>query len=233
MRNVLPFMTRVPVEGDFEMARRELWSFPLIALVSSALPTLILYMRLPLSNILAVLALYLTIGLLHLDGLADWADGIMVKGDRERKVRAMKDLNTGIAGVFVVVTVLLLQVYALPFLPFYGLFLAELNSKFATLLAIATKKPLGNGLGAYFMEGMNRKQLSIGTLLYVSLLLPPVIYNPLSLSSLFGLLAGGYVVYLSLRDFEGLNGDCLGATAEVARAGALIGMAFAWAYIGG
>ncbi len=86
--------------------------------MSSALPTLILYMRLPpLSNILAVLALYLTIGLLHLDGLADWADGIMVKGDRERKVRAMKDLNTGIAGVFAVVTVLLLQVYALPLPP--------------------------------------------------------------------------------------------------------------------
>ncbi|WP_297438684.1 adenosylcobinamide-GDP ribazoletransferase, partial [Thermococcus sp.] len=94
MRNLLPFLTRVPVMSDFEKAREELWAFPLVALVSSALPMLVLYLRLPLSNVLAVIALYFTIGLLHLDGLADFADGVMVKGDRERKIKAMKDLNT-------------------------------------------------------------------------------------------------------------------------------------------
>jgi adenosylcobinamide-GDP ribazoletransferase len=222
MKNLIPFFTRLPVGGDFEKARRELWALPLVALLSSALPTAVLYLNLPLGNVLAVLALYLTIGLLHLDGLVDWADGVMVKGDRERKVKAMKDVNTGVAGVFAVVMVLLLQVHTLPFLPFYALYLAELNSKFAMLLALATKKPLGNGLGAYFMEGMKGKWLVVGTALYALLLLPIAYLELRSLASLLGLLVGAYVIHLSLRNFGGLNGDCIGAVAEITRAGTLL-----------
>lgn len=230
MRNILPFLTRIPVKGDFERARNELWAFPLVALISSALPTLILYLKLPLANLLAVLALYWTMGLLHLDGLADWADGIMVKGDRERKIEVMKDVNTGIAGLFAVVMVLLLQVYSLQFLPFYALFMAELNSKYAMLLALATKRPLGKGLGAYFMEGMNGRQLTIGALFYALLFLPVVLFEPKALMGVLGLLFGAYVVRLSLKDFGGLNGDCIGAVAEITRAGTLLIMALVWWY---
>ncbi len=233
MRNLLPFFTRIPVKGNFERVRNELWALPLLAPLTSALATLVLYLELPLSNVLAVLALYLTTGLLHLDGLADWADGVMVKGNRERKIKAMKDLNTGIAGVFAVVMVLLLQVYSLPLLPFYALFLAELNSKFAMLLALATRRPLGQGLGAYFMEGMNGRQLTLGTALYLLLLLPVAYIEARSISSFLGLLAGAYVVHVSLRNFGGLNGDCIGAVAEITRAGALLGMAVVWVYFGG
>ena len=227
MRNILPFPTRVPIRGDFEKAREELWAFPLVALVSSALPTLVLYLRLPLGNVLALLALYFTIGLLHLDGLADWADGVMVKGEQERKIKAIKDVNTGIAGLFAVVMVLLLQVYSLGLVPFYAIFLAELNSKFTMLLALGTKRPLGEGLGAYFMEKMNRKQLAAGAVLYVLLLLPVVLYEPRSIASFLGILAGVYTVRLSLKNFGGLNGDCIGAIAEITRAGTLLAVAFA------
>jgi adenosylcobinamide-GDP ribazoletransferase len=231
MRNVLPFLTRVPVNGNFEKARNELWAFPLVALVSSALPAIVLYLKLPLANVLAVLALYWTIGLLHLDGLADWADGIMAKGDREKKIEAMKDVNTGIAGLFAVVMVLLLQVYSLLFLPFYAIFLAELNSKYAMLLALATKKSLGSGLGAYFMEGMNRKQLILGSILYSVLLIPLVLYDPKNLLSPLGLFVSAYAIKLSIENFDGLNGDCLGAIAEITRAGTLLIMAIAWWYL--
>ena len=231
MRNLLPFLTRVPIKGDFEKAREELWAFPLVALVSSALPTLILYLRLPLGNVLAILALYFTIGLLHLDGLADFADGVMVKGDRERKTKAMKDLNTGIAGIFAVVMVLFLQVYSLGLVPFYAIFLAELNSKFAMLLALATKKPLGQGLGAYFMEGMNRGQLLGGLVFYAILLVPVILYDGNAIVSLLGLAFGGYAIKVALGNFGGINGDCLGAIAEITRGGTLLVMAFAGQWI--
>ncbi|ASJ06893.1 adenosylcobinamide-GDP ribazoletransferase [Thermococcus pacificus] len=231
MKNILPFLTRIPVKGDFEKARKELWAFPLVALVSSVLPSAILYLELPLANVLALLELYFTIGLLHLDGLADWADGIMVKGDRERKIKAMKDLNTGIAGLFAVVMVLFLQVYSLPLVPFYSIYLAELNSKFAMLLGLSTKRPLGGGLGTYFMEGMNGKQLATGTTLYALLYLPVALYNPPAVIGLAGLLFAAYVIKLSLENFGGINGDCLGAIAEITRAGTLLVLAFArwWA----
>ncbi|WP_297502034.1 adenosylcobinamide-GDP ribazoletransferase [Thermococcus sp.] len=231
MKNILPFLTRLPIGGDFEKAREELWAFPPIALVSSAFPVLFLYLRLPLANLLAILGLYFTIGLLHLDGLADWADGIMVKGDREKKVRVMKDVNTGIAGLFAVAMVLFLQVYSLPLVPFYSIYLAELNSKFAMLLGLATKRPLGRGLGAYFMEGMNRRQLAVGTFLYALLYLPVALYTPPAVIGLVGLLFGIYVIKLSLSNFGGVNGDCLGAMAEITRAGTLLVLAFVWWYL--
>lgn len=230
MKNVLPFLTRVPIKGDFEKAREELWAFPLVALVSSALPTLILYLKLPLSNVLAVLALYFTIGLLHLDGLADFADGVMVKGDRERKIKAMKDLNTGIAGLFAVVMVLFLQVYSLQLVPFYALFLAELNSKLAMLLALATRKPLGQGIGPYFMERMNSGQLLGGFIFYSIILVPVVVYEQNALVSLLGLAFGGYTIKVALDNFGGINGDCIGAIAEITRAGTLLVVAFVWWY---
>ena len=228
MRNILPFLTRVPLKGDFERARNELWAFPLIAPISSALPIVILYLKLPLSNVLALLALYFTIGLLHLDGLADWADGIMVKGDRERKIKAMKDLNTGIAGVFAVVMVLFLQVYSLQLVPFYAIYLAELNSKFSLLLGLATRKPLGQGLGAYFMEKINGKQFAVGTLFYTLLYLPIILSDPPALAGITGLLFGAYTIRLSLRNFGGINGDCLGAISEITRTGTLFVLAFVW-----
>ena len=231
MRNILPFLTRVPVKGDFEKIPGELWAIPLIAPLTSALPVLILYLDIPLSNILAVLALYWGIGLLHLDGLADWADGVMVKGDRERKIKAMKDLNTGIAGVFAVVMALFLQVYSLSLLPFYALFLAELNSKFSLLLGLATKKPLGRGLGAYFMEGMNRRQLAVGVIIYVLLYLPIAVYDPTAVLGILGLFFSLYTIKLSLDNFGGINGDCLGAIAEITRAGTLLILAFIWWYL--
>jgi len=231
VKNILPFLTRIPINGDFEKIQKELWAIPLIAPVSSALPLVIIYLELPLSNVLALLALYFTIGLLHLDGLADWADGIMVKGNRERKIKAMKDLNTGIAGLFAVVMVLFLQVYSLQLVPFHAIYLAELNSKFSLILGLTTKKPLGQGLGAYFMEGMNRKQFATGTLLYAILYLPIVLYDPLALAGITGLLFGAYTIRLSFENFGGINGDCLGASAEITRAGTLLVLAFAWAYL--
>ncbi len=231
MKDLLPFLTRVPVRGDFEKAKTELWAFPLVALVSSALPVVVLYLNLPLANILALLALYYTIGLLHLDGLADWADGVMVKGSREKKIKAMKDVNTGIAGVFAVVMVFVLQVYSLFLAPFYALFLAELNSKFAMLLGLATRRPLGEGLGAYFMEGMNGRQLAIGTLFYALLYLPAALYSPPALTGLAGIVFSAYLIRLSLNNFGGINGDCLGAIAEITRTGTLLVLAFVWAYL--
>ena len=231
MRNIIPFMTRVPIKGDFEKARNEIWSFPLLAILTSSLPTLILYLNLPLRNLLAVLSLYFIMGLLHLDGLADFADGIMTKGNREKKIKAMKDLNTGIAGIFAVVMVLFVQVYSLSYVPFYALFLAELNSKYVMVLALATKKPFGKGLGAYFMEAMNRGQLFVGSLIYIALLLPLVIYNQKVVFSVLGLLIGAYVIKLSLDNFGGLNGDCIGAIAEITRAGTLLILAFIWWYL--
>ena len=47
--------------------------------------------------------LQLITGIHHADGLADFADGLMVKGTKKKKFQAMKDLSTGSAGIVGVV----------------------------------------------------------------------------------------------------------------------------------
>ncbi|AAL80423.1 adenosylcobinamide-GDP ribazoletransferase [Pyrococcus furiosus DSM 3638] len=222
MKNLIQFMTRVPIKGDFEKAREEVWMLPLLTPLTAFIPSLILYLNIPLKNVLSILSLYWVIGLLHLDGLADWADGIMVKGDREKKVRAMKDVNTGIAGTFAVVMILLIQVYSLFSAPFYSIYLAELNSKMAMLLALATKKPLGEGLGKYFMDKLTTKRVFLGGVLYALLLIPILLYDPQSIFALLGLVGGIYAVKISLDNFGGLNGDCIGAVGEITRGATLL-----------
>lgn len=227
MKNLLPFLTRIPLEGDFEKAREELWSLPLLAVVTSLFPCLIIYLEVPLFNVLSLLALYWIIGLLHLDGLADFADGVMAKGDKEKKIKALKDTNIGIAGVFAVVMVLLLQIYSLSVVPFYALFLAELNSKFSMLLALATGRPLGEGLGKYFMERMNKKQFFIGAVIYLSLLLIVLFLDSTAFLSLLVVPFALYLTALSLNNFGGVNGDCIGAVAELTRTFTLLIFALA------
>ena len=66
-----------------------------------------------LTAALAVAVLALGSGFLHLDGLADTADGLAVQGDRGRRLEVMRRGDVGPVGVVVLVLVLLVQVSAL------------------------------------------------------------------------------------------------------------------------
>ena len=50
-----------------------------------------------------VASIALMTGIHHTDGLADFADGLMTKGSKEKKRKAMKDLSVGSAGIFSIV----------------------------------------------------------------------------------------------------------------------------------
>ena len=48
-----------------------------------------------LVSLLVVASIAIVTGIHHADGLADFADGLMVKGTKRKKIQAMKDLSTG------------------------------------------------------------------------------------------------------------------------------------------
>ncbi len=220
--DLISFFTRIPFEGDLERVTRQLWALPLLSLVTSALPMAILLLEIPLKEVFALLSLYYIVGLIHLDGLADFSDGVMAKGGVEDKYRAMKDVNVGIAGIFSVVVVLILQLEALKFSPFYAIFLAELNSKFSILVALLVRKPLGEGLAKFFMDRFDRRQFLIGLCLYVTLILIATIYDRRALLSSLSLIVSLVFIRLAVKSFNGLNGDCIGAIAEITRASSLV-----------
>jgi adenosylcobinamide-GDP ribazoletransferase len=55
------------------------------------------------STVLALVAIVVLTGALHQDGLADCFDGLGVRGDRERRLSAMRDHATGAFGVLALV----------------------------------------------------------------------------------------------------------------------------------
>lgn len=217
MKNLIPFFTRIPIEGDLDKARDEIWLLPFLAIITAFLPSLILYFDFPLRGLLSVLALYSITGLIHIDGLADFADGVMAKGSREKKIKAMRDAAVGTAGIFALVSILLLQVFILNILPFWALLISEINSKMSMLVMLSFKKPLGNGLGSYFMRAMTVKKLFLSIVIYIIFMAVFFTFYKESVISTISLLVPFYIAKISLKNFGGINGDCIGASAELTR----------------
>lgn len=112
MLSALSFLTIVG-RGRAPDARTFRW-FPLVgALIGSAVALALVGGRelwiLPVAAAIAVTVDLALTGLLHLDGLADSADGLLPHLDRERRLEVMRLPDTGAFGVGAVVVVLLLR----------------------------------------------------------------------------------------------------------------------------
>ncbi|HEX2305582.1 MAG TPA: adenosylcobinamide-GDP ribazoletransferase, partial [Nitrososphaeraceae archaeon] len=105
--SVLSFLTIIPMPKaynlDLNTIARNMYFFPLcgaiigiiigfVALLSSTfLPQYI-------TSFIVLVTFVIITGVHHIDGLADFADGLMKKGDRESKRKAMSDPIVGSAG---------------------------------------------------------------------------------------------------------------------------------------
>jgi adenosylcobinamide-GDP ribazoletransferase len=116
--SVLP--AGVPGTVDRRVAGRAMTLAPLVGLVLGGIAGLVagtaaeLRPQSPLlAAVLGVVVLVGLSGALHLDGLADTADGFGSRRDRETKLRIMKQSDIGPFGVISIVAVLLIDVAAL------------------------------------------------------------------------------------------------------------------------
>jgi adenosylcobinamide-GDP ribazoletransferase len=117
----LRFLTILPVPGTWgtteeDLARSVPW-FPVVGLLLAALAgaaAWALSAAPPMVAAAAVVVLLLGFsGCLHIDGLADTADGLLSSRPRERALEIMKDSHAGVMGVTAIVCVLLLKFAAL------------------------------------------------------------------------------------------------------------------------
>ncbi|MEV6412400.1 adenosylcobinamide-GDP ribazoletransferase [Kribbella sp. NPDC051718] len=116
--SVLP--VRAPGNVDRRVAGRAMVLAPVVGLVLGGIAGLVVYGAdrvkpdAPLlSAVLGVVVLTVLSGALHLDGLADSADGFGSRRDRETKLRIMKQSDIGPFGVVSIAAVLLIDVAAL------------------------------------------------------------------------------------------------------------------------
>ena len=184
------------------------------------------------ASVTAVIALIGASGGLHMDGLADTADGFFSSRPRERILEIMKDSRIGAMGVIAIVLVILLKLTALSSAPaglrFAVLVLMPLAGRTALAIHLAVlpyARPEG-GLGTVFLQNRSR----IDAVFAVAILG----VSGWIVAGMAGLIAGGVSVAGTLifsiwcrRKIGGFTGDTLGAACEIAElAPALVGAAW-------
>lgn len=171
--------------------------------------------------VLLVALLALASGGLHLDGVADTADGMALQGDRAARLGVMSEGNTGPAGVMALVLVLLAEWAALAALPEPVRAPALLV---APVLARWTVVPVGvifpparpRGLGHAMQQGLWPAAAPLATAIGAVTAL--ILFGPAGL--VLVVIAGIAAVLLAgaaARMLEGVTGDVFGAAIEVSQ----------------
>jgi len=222
------FLTVVPLPADGpEDARvlgRSACFFPVIGLVAglamAALDALVGAVLSPWpASVLVVLAMVGISGGLHLDGLADTADGFLSSRSRERMLEIMRDSRIGSMGVLAIVGVLALKMAALAAVPpgrrWAALLLMPLAGRTALVLELSLLPyARSTGLGLAFHTHKTRWDAVLAVML-----LAGIGFATAGARGLLG--AAGTVVVTGLvslwcrRKIGGFTGDTLGAACEV------------------
>ncbi len=179
-----------------------------------------------LVSLLVVASIAIVTGIHHADGLADFADGLMVKGSKSRKLEAMKDLSTGSAGIVAIVLYLIGLVITISLTSGFDLFkailLSEILAKFSMVLMASLGNSASLGSNSPFVKIMkDKKKLAAA---FIIMLIPVIVIGETT-----GLVMLGVTVTLTLfllaistRSFGGITGDVLGATNEFTRLASLM-----------
>jgi adenosylcobinamide-GDP ribazoletransferase len=169
-------------------------------------------------------------GLLHVDGLADSADGLLPHLNRARRLEVMAAPDVGAFGVAAVVAVLLLRWAALattapsPLL-LGGLWCASRTAMAVTARTVPYARP--GGLASAFLGGRTLSTALIGAVLATGLAFagPGVA----GIAAVAGVVAGAAgVVALARRRIGGFTGDVLGASGMVGETAGLVVAAARW-----
>jgi adenosylcobinamide-GDP ribazoletransferase len=171
-------------------------------------------------------------GMLHLDGLADAADGLLPHLERRRRLAVMAAPDVGAFGVATVVAALLLRFAALTAMAPDGwhavAFLAGVWCAARTLMAVtACVVPYARGIGLAnaFLGGSVAGPLVLGAPLTA---LAAVRGVGGVVAVIAGIAAGALVVVMAERRIGGFTGDVLGAAGIVTETIALVVASARW-----
>lgn len=226
----LRFLTVLPVPAGWAGGERELGRslafFPVVGILIGGLMALldcflVTLLQAPFfSSAVIVVAMAGTAGWLHVDGLADTADGFLSGRGRERILEIMEDSRTGAMGVAAVVSLVILKVAALTALPagvrWQTIVLMVLAGRCALVIKMAAlpyARPQG-GLVSLFHQDCTWVHS-----VWASLFLVATGWGVLKWAGVVAALASFGATWLFAafcrRKIGGLTGDTLGAACEL------------------
>jgi len=237
MRRALSFLT--PFGGAADPAPSALAWFPVVgALIGLGVGAVWWGARRawpsPAAAAIALIADAALTGMLHLDGLADAADGLLPPLPRARRLEVMADPRLGAFGAAGLATVLLARFGAFASMMPSPLAVAGLWSGSRTAMAVTARAvPYARpgGLASAF-RGPAALASPASLALAGGLLAAGLAFAGRGAQGLAAVAAGatgaGAVVFLAWRRLGGFTGDVLGAAAVVGETAGLLTLAWRW-----
>ena len=230
--SVFSFLTIIPTSNsDLNSIAKNMYLFPIVGIVIGLIIGslgygLSLYLEPLVVSLVVVASLAIITGIHHIDGLADFADGLMTKGTKEKKRKAMKDLSVGSAGIFSIVLYVIGMIIALSLSSGMELFkiilLSEIMAKFSMVLMAGLGNSASIGSNSPFMDSMkDKKRLLVSGIITI---IPFIILGEMNGFIVFasGIVLTMFLVRLSTKSFGGITGDVMGASNELTRLSSLL-----------
>ena len=233
INSVISFLTIIPSTKNVELdtVAKNMYLFPIAGaviglIVGAAGFGLSLFLEPLIVGLLLTGSIVIITGIHHTDALCDFADGIMVKGTKEKKLKAMRDPAVGSAGVITAVLYAGGMIMALSMMKGFELFqailLSELLAKFVMVLQANRGSSAWQGLSSPFTQSMkDKKKLGVaGALAIIPIVLVGGVMGVIVIAAGVGL---SFVLLVAAnRSFGGISGDVFGATNELVRLSSLL-----------
>ena len=232
---LISFLTIIPVDkfpknNDLENISKNMFLFPIIGIAIGIIYIPIVILSSYLFNHLIsgfVITSFIAIltGLHHTDALADFADGIMVKGNKEKKYKVIHEPLIGTAGVVAIITyflgmVITISTYAKIDTLIASLLISEVIAKYSMVLQAYFSQSAWEGYSSLFTKNMksNRKMI-ISTIMTITtiIIIGQIIQALLIQVFITGIICCFIIIYISKKNFGGISGDVMGATNEIVR----------------
>lgn len=226
----LSFLSLLPVPkswtGESVELSRSVGFFPLAGLIMGAILALfgwalgLVMPRLAVAGVVVVGLAILTRGL-HIDGLADTADGFWSNADRERMLEIMKDSHVGAMGAIAIVAVLLLKYSALAAVEgedlWRGILLLVVTGRCMMVLPLSlfSYARKEGGMGRLFFE--KRRFLNATWAVLAGLIAGWFLIGTAGLAAVVAAVVStlAFCLYCKWK-IGGVTGDTIGATCEIA-----------------
>lgn len=238
VQSILAFLTIIPTgrgSHDIFYVARNMYLFPvagaIIGLIIGGMALGISQFLHPLLvGLLVAGALVIITGVHHTDALADFADGLMTNGDKDKKHKAMMDPAVGSAGVAALVMYFAGMIIVFgtglgsPMRIFASIIVAEVIAKYIMVLITYRSISAWEGFSSPFTAEMKDRR----KILAATAIMLPIVWFAGGYAGLAALaVAIGLAALLkkvSNKSFGGISGDVLGASNEVTRLSSLIVM---------
>jgi adenosylcobinamide-GDP ribazoletransferase len=241
IRAALALLTRLPVRPEADTATGAA-AFPLVGVIvgiAGVVPLMLGATAEPvIASFVAVGAMALLTGALHLDGLADTADALLAP-DPATAERARKDPAVGPGGAVALVLVIGIEVWALASIVASAgiatagaalVVAAVVARTLPVVVAVMAGSRVGGGLGGWFVAHVGREDavvaVTLATLVTVGLAFATRSVG-IAVDGVIGAGVGLAIAGAIVRARRQLDGDGLGAIVELTMAVSLAAAAFA------